>query len=157
VATPSDIKWVQKVATETWHATYRGLLSPAAIDSFLKWAYSEYSLRQTLNSAGLWVLERAGEVVGYIRLSVRDSVGQLGAIYVLPSLQRQGLGRQLWSCALAWFEARGVTQVELTVAESNHSAQAFYTQLGFEAGELRRSSLSGEPLVERTYRYLVGR
>ncbi|UCH27513.1 MAG: GNAT family N-acetyltransferase [Trueperaceae bacterium] len=147
---------MQKVAAETWHATYADILSPSAIDNFLKWAYSEYSLRQTLNSAGLWVLERAGEVVGYIRLSVRDSVGQLGAIYVLPSLQRQGLGHKLWSCALAWFEARGVVQVELTVAEGNHIAQAFYKKLGFEAGELKRSSLSGEPLVERIYRYVVG-
>ncbi len=149
IASPSDLTAVREVAETTWRATYRGILSDATIDAFLKRAYSDYSLRATLNSGGLWVLEEDGRVVGYLRLSVRDEVGHVGAIYVLPEAQGLGHGRRLWEGAKLWFAARRVREVRLTVAEGNERARGFYRHLGFEEGDVRRSTILGEPLDER--------
>ena len=149
IASPADIPAVKSVAELTWQDTYQDLLSRGAIDSFLQRAYSDYSLRQTLNGGGLWVLEHAGQIGGYVRLGIRDAVGDLNAIYVRPDLQGKGHGWRLWRCALAWFEARRVQMVHLTVAEANHKARSFYARLGFEEHDIRRSTLQGEALVER--------
>lgn len=149
IASPADIVAVQAVANTTWHATYDTMLSAAAIDVFLQRAYSEYALRQTLNNGGLWVLETSGAIGGYVRLDVQDAVGQLNAIYVCPELQGRGYGLRLWRCALAWFEARQVNEVQLSVAEKNLQARGFYNHLGFEEMGERHSTLLGEPLAER--------
>lgn len=149
IASPADLGAVQAVARTTWHATYEGVLSPGTIDAFLLRAYSDYALRQTLNDGGLWVLERSGEIAGYVRLGVSDAVGRLNAIYVRPDLQGRGYGYRLWCCALAWFEARHLREVQLTVAEQNERARSFYRRLGFEEKGQRRTLFHGEPLIER--------
>lgn len=156
IASPADIAAVQDVARATWHATYDELLSPVSIDAFLDRAYSDYALRQTLNDGGLWVLERSGGIGGYVRLGVRDAVGQLNAIYVHPELQGRGYGYRLWRCAVAWFSARGVREVHLTVADANDQARTFYRKLGFVEGGQRRTALHGEPLVERVCTLTLG-
>ena len=149
IASPADIVAVRAVATSTWHATYGSMLSAEAIDVFLRRAYSDYALRQTLNNGGLWVLETSGSIGGYIRLDVQDAVGHLNAIYIRPELQGRGYGRRLWRCALAWFEARRVREVQLSVAEKNLQARGFYSHLGFEETGERHTTLHGEPLAER--------
>lgn len=148
IASPADLEAVRSVATITWHATYGALLKRSTIDAFLRRAYSDYSLLATLNAGGLWLLEQDGEVVAYMRLSMQDDVGFLGALYVLPKAQRQGHGRRLWGSAEAWFAARGARQVRLTVAEGNDRARAFYKHLGFEERGRQASHMLGEPLQE---------
>lgn len=149
IASPPDLPEVRQVAEASWHHTYRGMLSEGAIDAFLRRAYSEYSLRQTLNGGGLWVLESCGSLGGFLRLSIQGTHGQVNALYLLPALQGQGHGLLLWDRAQAWFVARGVHRVRLTVAERNRRARRFYRKLGFQEGELRRASFFGESLDER--------
>lgn len=155
-ATPADIAAVQRVAKQSWHATYRGMLSPQAIDTFLARAYSDYSLQQTLQSGGLWVLEAEGQIHGYLRLGVREKTGVLGAIYLLPSSQGRGFGRMLWEAALAWFKAQGVREITLTVAADNRRARGFYRHLGFVETHETAIELAGEPLREVTCVYALG-
>lgn len=50
--------------------------------------------------------------------------------------------------ALAWFAGQGLERTELTVAERNGAARAFYRAHGFEERETLRSQLFGEDLVE---------
>jgi len=52
-------------------------------------------------------------------------------INLLPSLQGQGLGRELIRTILAALRERGVTAVHLGVSPSNSAASAFYRRLGF--------------------------
>ncbi len=149
IASPMDLAAVRHVAATTWHATYRGLLSGEAIDTFLGRAYSDYSLLGSLNGGGLWVLEVDGRVVGYMRLSVQGEIGYLDALYILPAAQGLGHGRRLWESAHQWFAARGAREVRLNVAVGNERARAFYRHLGFEERGAARGTLLGEPLEER--------
>ncbi len=148
LATVQDIPAVQAVAKASWHHTYEGILSKQAIELFLSRAYSEYSLRQTLNTGGLLVLEQSKHVSGYARLSLSDNFGFVGAIYLLPELQSRGYGRMLWEEAHSWFRARGVKKISLTVAEKNHRARGFYRHLGFVEGRLRQTKVGGELISE---------
>lgn len=149
IASPADLASIRSVASRTWHATYASILKTSTIDTFLKRAYSDYSLLATLNSGGLWLLEQDGAVVAYMRLSMQDEVGFLDAIYVIPKAQGLGHGRRLWECAEAWFAARGAREVRLTVAQANLSARGFYRHLGFEERETHDSGMLGEPLLEQ--------
>lgn len=148
VASPMDLQAVRAVASASWHATYAGLLSAPAIDTFLRRAYSDYSLLATLNGGGLWVLEEDGRVVAYMRLSMQGEVGFVDALYVTPTAQGCGYGRRLWENAHQWFAARGAREVRLTVACDNEHARGFYRHLGFEERGTHRGTLLGEPLDE---------
>ena len=147
-ATRADLAAVQEVARAAWHDTYRRILSEGAINAFLKQAYSEPSLERTREEGGLWVLEVAGRVLGYVRLRERGKVGYLNAIYLLPEAQGEGYGRRLWEGAERWFRARGLHDVRLTVAVENHKARGFYGHLGFRETRRIRGELFGEFLEE---------
>lgn len=150
-AAVADLPAVAAVAAASWHATYGGFLRPATVDAFLRGAYSEVALRRSLAGGGLWVLEplaAAGGPVGFTRLAVVDGAGSLGALYLRPDRQRRGGGGLLLEHALAWFAGRGLARVELTVAERNAGARAFYRAHGFVEGAPRRALLFGEALVE---------
>ncbi len=147
-ATREDVAAVQAVARVTWHDTYRGILSEGAVNAFLKRAYGELSLERTRSEGGLWVLEEAGEVLGYVRLRAQGDAGYLNAIYLLPEAQGRGHGRRLWAGAEAWFRARGLREVCLTVAVENHKARGFYKRLGFREVKNVRGEMFGERLDE---------
>ena len=147
-AARADLPAVQAVARAAWHDTYRTILSEDAINAFLKQAYSEGSLERTCEEGGLWVLEVAGRVLGYVRLRERGRVGYLNAIYLFPETQGRGYGRRLWEGAESWFRARGLGDVRLTVAVENYKARGFYEHLGFRETRRIRGELFGEVLEE---------
>ena len=147
-AAREDVPAVQAVARASWSDTYRGILSESAINAFLRRAYGELSLERTRSEGGLWVLEVAGEVVGYVRLRAQGDVGYLNAIYLLPEAQGRGHGRRLWEGAEIWFRARGISDVRLTVAVENHKARDFYKRLGFREVRRIRGEMFGERLDE---------
>ena len=76
-----------------------------------------------LPNAETWVFEDEGRVVGFVAL-----LGiEVGAIFVHPSHQRRGVGRQLMDKAK---ELRGELVVE--VFKANSIGRAFYAKYGFE-------------------------
>jgi len=76
-----------------------------------------------LPNAETWVFDDSGRVVGFIALLGN----KVGAIFVHPSHQRRGVGRQLMDKAR---ELRGELVVE--VFRENTIWRAFYTKYGFE-------------------------
>ncbi len=76
-----------------------------------------------LPNAETWVFEDEGRVVGFVALLGNE----VGAIFVHPSHQRRGVGRQLMDKAR---ELRGELVVE--VFKANTMGRAFYTKYGFE-------------------------
>ena len=150
-AAREDLAAVGEVARASWHDTYQSILSEGAINAFLRRAYSEESLERTRSEGGLWVLEVAGEVVGYVRLRAQGKVGYLNAIYLPPEAQGGGHGRRLWAGAEGWFRARNISDVRLTVAVENHKARGFYEHLGFREVRSIRGEMFGERLDELEY------
>lgn len=84
------------------------------------------------------VIEKNNSIVGFASINPsRDAdtnphtCGEISAIYLHPSVWRQGLGKQLCLKALSELENMGFTQVILWVLQVNNQARKFYESLGF--------------------------
>lgn len=61
--------------------------------------------------------------------------GHRGWVYYLavePSLQRQGIGRDMMAAAERWLRQQGAPKLQLMVRDTNEAALGFYERLGFQ-------------------------
>ena len=80
-------------------------------------------------------------------------VGEISAIYLLPSAWDKGIGRQLMDATLARLATAGFTQVTLWVLDSNVRARWFYEAGGWSADEGQKLDESrGFPITQVRYR-----
>lgn len=83
------------------------------------------------------VAEHEGAVVGYITCLLGPSgaatkrSGSIGLLGIAKSAAGLGLGGALIDAALAWFEAHGITEVEVVTQGRNVRAQRAYQRHGF--------------------------
>jgi ribosomal protein S18 acetylase RimI-like enzyme len=85
------------------------------------------------------VAEQDGEVIGYTYsgvegndyMSLRGPAGVLHDIVVDPAHRGNGVGQTLLDATLEAIKTRGATQVVLSTAERNESAQRLFTRAGF--------------------------
>ena len=132
-ATARDVKAIADIHVATWKAAYSDLMP----DDFLKamtpekrlafWKEAiEYSEPQTL------VAVADNLVVGFVGFDrsrdpgTRSTVGEIWALYVLPSHWRQGAGVALWDSARDGLKEEGCTQVTAWVLLNNAPATAFF-------------------------------
>ncbi len=87
----------------------------------------------------IFVAEVNGQVIGFVLGVIVDLVpemftsetgGFLADIYVEEAYRRNGVGRKLVQALADWFRSRGVTYLELYVANSNTDGRAFWSSLG---------------------------
>ncbi|MBN1201154.1 MAG: GNAT family N-acetyltransferase [Anaerolineae bacterium] len=74
------------------------------------------------------------EIVGTGLLGIREQVGWIGGLGVIPERRRQGIGRQMMVYLLDRARERGLSTVKLEVIEKNTGAYHLYCQLGFTGG-----------------------
>lgn len=101
--------------------------------------------------ATILVSERAGEVLGYEILLIKDApripvavprrVAFLNDIAVTEPERGLGIGRILIDAAVAWAREQDASALELGVFEFNADAIGFYEHLGFHTSK-RTMSLS---------------
>lgn len=87
----------------------------------------------------LVVVERDGEVVGTMQLTVVPGISRGGASRLLVEavrvdrrLRGQGVGRAMMAWAHAWGVARGCALAQLTSDKRRTDAHRFYRSLGYE-------------------------
>jgi ribosomal protein S18 acetylase RimI-like enzyme len=78
------------------------------------------------------VAERAGRIVGTLRLRRIDDRGDVYGFVVDPPLQGRGIGRDLLRRVCRDLRADGARHVGLEVEADNDGALHLYTSLGFE-------------------------
>ena len=127
-----DAKAIAEIHVATWQAAYQDLMP----DDYLKkmtlekrqayWSEAiEYSEPQLLVAAEG---EKIVGFVGYDRSrdpKTRSTVGEIWAIYVLPSHWGQGVGVALWDGARDGLKEEGCTQVTIWVLLRNERALQF--------------------------------
>jgi len=69
--------------------------------------------------------------------------GDIQTVTVAPRARRQGLGRTLLLALINEARRRGAEELFLEVRADNESAQALYTELGFEAIAVRKRYYKG--------------
>lgn len=132
----TDIYTIEKLAHAIWPECYGEILSKDQLDYMLNKFYSPQSLQEQIEKLHHhFILIFQGETaVGFADYSFKEnspSIYRLNKIYVLPSLQGAGYGKELlqYICELA--AAEGARSVELNVNRHN-PALHFYKKKGFE-------------------------
>ena len=159
---PGDAEDISRVHVETWRSAYAGilpdeLLTNLSVDRRLAYWTQELNRPQQPGS-GTWVVEVAGDVVGFVSSGpcrdedrAGDAHWEVYAIYVLAEHSNRGHGRILANAALD-AAPDSAEDVSLWVLAENVSAIGFYGSLGFAAdGTERDESLGGQSITELRY------
>jgi GNAT superfamily N-acetyltransferase len=159
LASLADAFGIARVHVSSWRSTYRGIVPEAVLDGL---SVEDRSVRWTQNLAqdvdkGWFTLvaEDAGRVVGFASAGPERSedpvfTGELGALYLLATHQRLGLGRRLVSEAARRLREAGMDSMLIWVLRDNPS-RGFYEALGGQYVRRRVLAIGGVDLVEVAY------
>ncbi len=123
LAHPEDISQISQME----HLVFSTPWSPKAFEAELK-----------KKGAYLWVLEKNGEILGYICFWVVAGEAHLANLAVRPAYRRQGLATWMLKTCIRFLKSRGIERILLEVREKNTSAQGLYQKLGFSIDGYRR-------------------
>jgi [ribosomal protein S18]-alanine N-acetyltransferase len=85
-----------------------------------------------------WIVECAGEIVGYTVVMIAAGEGHLLNLSVAGEWQRRGIGRELLAFVTKLARDYGAARLLLEVRPTNHAALALYAAAGFSRVALRR-------------------
>ncbi|MFA7256348.1 MAG: GNAT family N-acetyltransferase [Kiritimatiellales bacterium] len=83
-------------------------------------------------SAGIWVAERCGRVVGMVTVQLVVSTaegglsGQIEDLVVSSAYRHRGMGKALLTAAVGWSREQGATRMQLLADGRNVPAVIFY-------------------------------
>ena len=158
----TDAASIAKVNTDSWKTTYSGILPQEYLDSI------SYEQRTSFWQARLsdpnkqwagWFYyvaeDENGDIVGFAgggpeRTGNQRFSSELGAIYLLGSYQRQGIGRKLMAKIVLRLKQQGHKSMLVWVLEANHN-RSFYEALGGQRVAERHVNIGGVNLVEVAY------
>jgi diamine N-acetyltransferase len=133
-AAAAHIPVVQRLAHDTWHQHYPGILSAPQIDYMLERGYGDEALLRFVSEpgAGLAIAREDAEAVGFAAwYRVETSRMKLDKLYVLPRRHRAGIGRSLIEHVVALARSLACDSVTLNVNRANAPAIAAYEHCGF--------------------------
>jgi GNAT superfamily N-acetyltransferase len=127
-----DAPGIQRVAAESWRATYKDIFADDVITSFLGWAYSTESLRRAIrNPRAVFLVVKDGDrVVGFCHFG-EGRGPELYRMYLLPDYWRRGIGTRFVALVKDEWRARGVSEYFCVVHGRNEIGKAFYLKHGF--------------------------
>ncbi|KAF3998463.1 GNAT family N-acetyltransferase [Glaciimonas immobilis] len=138
--TVADAAVIAAVRIDSWRTTYRGILPVAYLDGMKvdqSTAIWTRILQAASDAACVFVAEINGEIVGFAAgmTLAEPKLGfdsELTAIYLIPSVQRAGIGRRLVAHVATTLASAGAGNMLAWVLAQNEIARQFYTKLGAE-------------------------
>ena len=134
-ATENELPIVQRIANETWPDTFGSILSKAQIVYMIDQMYNLDSLAEQIHKKGhVFLLAKMGaEHVGYVSYELNHKSAaktKIHKLYLLPSAQGQGIGKQLIWAVADIAKRNGSHALSLNVNRHNPAVQ-FYQKMGF--------------------------
>ncbi len=127
-----DASLIHDLAHAIWYPTYENILSKKQIDFMLDKMYSVEVLSAAIqNNTAFHLLYEEKNAVGFIGIVPKGELLRIEKIYLLPSTQGKGYGKQLIDYAAQEAKKLGLDTLELNVNRSNNAYQ-FYLKQGFE-------------------------
>ena len=139
-ATEDDLDVIRRIAYETWPHTFKAILSTAQIDYMLAWLYAIPRMRaQVASGEHVFHLAFVDDVpVGFVAHQLdhpSKGVAKIHKLYILPSMQRHGVGRALIDTVRRIAQLANQQTLVLNVNKHNDAVR-FYEANGFHrAGE----------------------
>jgi ribosomal protein S18 acetylase RimI-like enzyme len=128
----NDIAIIQNIAKTTWPVAYGDMISKDQLDYMLNLMYSDDSLMKQMEKGHhFYLYEIAGDPIGFASVSNEgEYIFKLNKLYVLPSAQKIGAGKNLLQKVIEHANAENGKQIILQVNKQN-IAKAFYLKHGF--------------------------
>lgn len=134
-ASEHDIPAINELAEKIWWPSYRNIISDEQISFMLNDMYSAESLKEQMNSGIEFLLVEKENIplafAGYSLTDPENQVYKLHKLYVLPTEQGNGTGRNLIAKVSSLAKAKGGKILELNVNRGN-PAHHFYRKIGFD-------------------------
>lgn len=163
-AVPSDAAALGALHVACWHETYTGLLPDEMLAGLSVERRVEMWCRILGNPSAsgntvVFVVHQHGRIVGFGSGGPqRDGAlldsgydGEIGAIYVARSHQRQGIGHLLMAAMARSMLDREVAAASLWVLRENLAARSFYESLDGEIVGQKREDRPGATLFDVAY------
>ena len=136
-ATIDDCALINSVASKIWAPTYEKLMSAEQLNYMFDMMYSLSNLKKAMTEGGqtFLIFYEDDEPVGYVSYEVLGMHNfYLQKIYLLPSRQGKGNGRQMLESLLEYLKQLDPDAVKLglNVNRDNQKAIDFYRRNGFE-------------------------
>lgn len=138
----NDAEALHHLSRETFYETFKDDNSKEDMENFLDEAYNIPKLSRELSHphSSFYFVYDEDELAGYIKLNVKDAqqedLGEdaleIERLYLLPTHQGKGLGKQLMEFAIDKAKKAGKKKVWLGVWEHNTHAKSLYAKFGFE-------------------------
>ncbi|MFU8793051.1 MAG: ribosomal protein S18-alanine N-acetyltransferase [Acholeplasmataceae bacterium] len=78
------------------------------------------------------VYEKHKEIVGYVGYRLHETQAEMMNFVVKHEYQHQGIGTELFSNSVLYFNQNDITKITLEVRKNNKKARSFYEKLGFK-------------------------
>ena len=133
-ASEKDVEPLRKLLEETFHATYDGLYGVEKVRGMVSGWHSAEAIRSRIlkKDAEFLVADSGTDIGGMGYAAVYPKMAKtvmLHQLYVRPSCQRGGIGRDIFAELETCFPAAEIMRVE--VALKNVEAISFYQRLAF--------------------------
>lgn len=150
-----DIAAVQQIAKISWNDTYEGIIPTNIQDLFIERAYSNAMMMKRLEKTSVYVAVHDETIIGFANFTRVDEDGdaELTAIYLLPSHQHLGYGKQLLNAGLEHIQ--NAQQLFVYVESENQKGRAFYERNNFSCIEEFDEFFEGHPLSTAKYVYYL--
>lgn len=155
-----NIKDIQTVSEIAWPAAFDDLLSDSQIRYMMEMMYSDNSLREQMErKKHLFFLAKQNvKFVGYMSIEIdceKSNKTKIHKIYLLPEVQKFGLGKKLLATAIAEAKKQNNRALYLNVNKYNRRAIDFYVRNGFkrvkeEVIEIRNGFVMDDYVYEKT-------
>jgi len=163
-ARAADAARIGLVHVRSWQGTYQGLMPQDYLDGLdpaQRTGMWERILAELEPArAGVLVAEVDRDILGFVSYSAsRDDdadpevIGEVQAIYLLPTAWGKGIGRRLMGAALGRLAGAGFTEATLWALDTNARARRFYEAGGWTTdGTVKSDDIRGFPLPHVRYR-----
>lgn len=151
----SELEFLRSFTERTFRDTYEAQNDPQAFNDYCAEAFALEKVRSEMAHphSEFYFACQGDERVAYLKFNFDHHPPEIGSnrtlqvqrIYIDPSFQGQGLGRQLLDFAQQRAAEAGLAWVWLSVWQKAPATVAFYEHCGFEICGTEWFSLGGEP------------
>lgn len=130
----SHLTTISALARKIWYQHYPGIITEAQIEYMLERDYALATLKRDLEQGiCMDIMQIDNKVVGFSAYGTTDKEGEikLHKLYLLGSLQGQGLGSRLLEAVEKNVIKRGYSKIILQVNKNNEKAIRAYERNGY--------------------------
>lgn len=151
IASQAQLKETSLIFKKTWQKAYQNVLPKNELKNLDEKIWQKSLLQAGRHNLLALKQEKIVGVVSYgprrDHSELKENVGEVYSLYVLPAFQHQGIGHELLTRVETDLSKLGYQKVILWVLANNVSAQNFYLKHGWRESKIgRQETILGKPM-----------